>query len=145
MTDVQATWQRGRVVATEPAADGIRRIEIETDLAVRAEPGSHVDVRIGREIKDVRSYSIADASPDGRRLTLGIHLSPTSRGGSSHMHSLTAGDDVELTTPLQNFPLRVGAQRYVLLAGGVGITAIAATAATLRRVGADYTLVFAAR
>ena len=93
----------------------------------------------------MRSYSIAHSSPDGRRLTLGVHLSPTSRGGSSHMHSLTAGDEIELTTPLQNFPLRIGAQRYVLLAGGVGITAIAAMAATLRRIGADYTLVFAGR
>ena len=61
------------------------------------------------------------------------------------MHSLTAGAELELTTPLQNFPLRIGAQRYVLIAGGVGITAITAIAATLRRVGADYTLIFAAR
>ena len=50
-----------------------------------------------------------------------------------------------ITQPLQNFPLRVGAQRYVLLAGGIGITAIANMAAVLRNVKADYTFVYAGR
>ena len=40
------------------------------------------------------------------------------------MHALKPGDTLEITQPLQNFPLRVGAARYVLLAGGIGITAI---------------------
>ena len=75
---------------------------------------------------------------DGHSVTLGVHLSPTSRGGSQFMHTLQPGDPIELTAPLQNFPLRIGAPRYVLLAGGIGITAMAAMAAVLRRVGAEY-------
>src|SRR5690606_6322214 len=51
----------------------------------------------------------------------------------------------EVTQPLQNFPLRHGAPRYLLLAGGVGITAIAAMARSLARVKADFTLVYAGR
>ena len=50
-----------------------------------------------------------------------------------------------MTQPLQNFPLRVGAPRYVLLAGGIGITAVAEMARVLRHVGADYTLVYVGR
>ena len=55
------------------------------------------------------------------------------------------GDELEVTQPLQNFPLRVGAPRYVLLAGGIGITAVAEMARVLRHVGADYTLVYVGR
>jgi vanillate O-demethylase ferredoxin subunit len=61
------------------------------------------------------------------------------------MHSLKPGDTLRVTQPLQNFPLRVGAERYVLLAGGIGITAIMNMAAVLRNVKADYTLVYAGR
>ena len=61
------------------------------------------------------------------------------------MHQLVPGQRLEITQPLQNFPLRVGAQRYILLAGGIGITAIANMAAVLKRLKADYTLVYVGR
>jgi vanillate O-demethylase ferredoxin subunit len=136
-------WQSGRVVSVEPVADDIARIAIETDRAHRAAPGTHIDVRI--EDGGIRSYSIVSAGADGRSVTLGVRLSPTSRGGSRYMHSLRPGDQLEMTAPLQNFPLRVGASGYVLLAGGIGITAVAAMAAVLRRVGSDYRLVYVGR
>ena len=61
------------------------------------------------------------------------------------MHTLRRGDTIEITQPLQNFPLRVGAETYVLLAGGIGITAIANMAAALRTLKVDYRLVYAGR
>ena len=61
------------------------------------------------------------------------------------MHGLAAGDRVEMTQPLQNFPLGVGAARYVLVAGGIGITALLSMATVLRERGADYTLVYVGR
>ncbi|UZG52966.1 PDR/VanB family oxidoreductase [Rhodococcus opacus] len=143
MTDNKITWQQGQVISVEPAADGIAKIVIATEQSHRAAPGVHVDVRIGSGA--VRSYSIVSGAADGHSVTLGVHLSPTSRGGSRYMHTLQAGDPIELTAPMQNFPLRVGAPRYVLLAGGIGITAMAAMAAVLRRVGADYRFVYVAR
>ncbi|WP_172653075.1 PDR/VanB family oxidoreductase [Rhodococcus opacus] len=143
MTDNKITWQQGQVISVEPAADGIAKIVIATEQSHRSAPGAHVDVRIGSGA--VRSYSIVSGAADGHSVTLGVHLSPTSRGGSRYMHTLQAGDPIELTAPLQNFPLRVGAPQYVLLAGGIGITAMAAMAAVLRRVGADYRFVYVAR
>ncbi|WP_092808260.1 PDR/VanB family oxidoreductase [Rhodococcus globerulus] len=143
MADNKVIWQRGRVAGVERAADGIAKILIATEQSHRAAPGTHVDVRI--DSGDVRSYSIVSAGPDGHSVTLGVHLSPTSRGGSRYMHTLRPGDEIELTAPLQNFPLRIGASRYVLLAGGIGITAMAAMAAVLRRLGADYTFVYVGR
>ncbi|MGR6520302.1 PDR/VanB family oxidoreductase (plasmid) [Rhodococcus erythropolis] len=143
MADNKIIWQRGRVAGVEPAADGIAKILIATEQSHRAAPGTHVDVRI--DSGEVRSYSIVSAAADGHSVTLGVHLSPTSRGGSKFMHALRPGDEIELTAPLQNFPLRIGAPRYVLLAGGIGITAMAAMAAVLRRLGAEYTFVYVGR
>jgi ferredoxin-NADP reductase len=141
MADNQITWQRGRVVATTTAAAGIACIVVRTELPVRDEPGTHVDVRI--DTGDVRSYSIVESNRD--TVTLAVRLSTTSRGGSAFMHALKPGEDLDITAPLQNFPLRVGAARYVLLAGGIGITAIANMAGVLQRLGADYTLVYVGR
>ena len=127
-------------------ATGIRRIVLETDLPAPARPGSHLDlmVTIAGE-RDRRSYSIVDASDDGRRLAISVLRAPRSRGGSIFMHALAIGDQLEVTQPLQNFPLRVGAPSYVLLAGGVGITAIVNMARVLKSVGAECRLVYVAR
>jgi vanillate O-demethylase ferredoxin subunit len=92
-----------------------------------------------------RSYSVVESSEDGSRLAISVFKSPVSRGGSVFMHTLQVGDTLRITQPLQNFPLRVGAQRYVLLAGGIGVTAIMNMARVLRNVKADYTFIYAAR
>ncbi|MDA2806064.1 PDR/VanB family oxidoreductase [Nocardiopsis suaedae] len=141
----QVRWLRGRVVSTGPAAEGIARITIAAEEPVRADPGAHVDVRTGDGPAGVRSYSVVASGANGTELTLGVRLSPTSRGGSAFMHALRPGDALEVTAPLQNFPLRVGAPCYVLLAGGIGITALRAMAAVLRRLGAEYRLVYVGR
>ncbi|MEP9395667.1 PDR/VanB family oxidoreductase [Gordonia sp. VNK1] len=139
----QAEWLRGQIVSVQRLADAIARIGIATDEPTRALPGSHVDVRLPNG--DIRSYSVVSGAPDGRGVTLGVRLSPTSRGGSAFMHSLRPGDTLDVTAPLQNFPLRVGAPRYVLLAGGVGITAMVAMGEVLARLGADYRFVYVGR
>src|SRR5690606_19531462 len=72
-------------------------------------------------------------------------LSPASRGGSKAMHALTVGDELTVSGPVQSFPLSVGASRYVLVAGGIGVTALVAMATALRRRGADYELVLVGR
>lgn len=61
------------------------------------------------------------------------------------MHALNPGDSLEVTAPLQNFPLRVGASRYILVAGGVGITAIHSMARVHKRIGADYKVIYVGR
>ena len=119
----------------------IRRIVLEQSTAEEAEPGSHIDVMVSIDgQQDRRSYSIVESSDDGRRLAISVFRAPASRGGSHFMHALVPATRLEITQPLQNFPLRVGAQRYVLLAGGIGITAMINMARVLQSVKADYTL-----
>ena len=145
-TQSRPDWSTGRVVAAATVADGVRRITIARPPRGRAAPGSHVDVRVplGTRV-DVRSYSVVDSDDDGGRLTISVLRVPQSRGGSAFMHGLAPDDELPVTQPLQNFPLRVGAPHYVLLAGGIGITALTEMARVLRRVGADYTLVYVGR
>lgn len=145
-TTAQPIWDTGRVVESTQVAENVRRIVIERPPRGRAAPGSHLDVRIPTgDTTDVRSYSIVESTDDGSRLTISVLKVPQSRGGSAFMHTLTPGDELPVTQPLQNFPLSVTAPRHVLLAGGIGITALAAMAHVLHAIGADYTLVYVGR
>lgn len=141
MAEEQEMWQQATVVATRMLADEVLRIEVEPDTAIPVRPGAHVDIELviaGRE--DVRSYSIVDASEGGDRYALTVFRSPVSRGGAIAMHALQPGDRIRVTRPLQEFPLRIGAPAYTLVAGGVGVTAMLGMARVLRGLGADYTL-----
>lgn len=150
--DKQVEWQWAEVVECGDVADGVRRIVLAPERPVRVRPGEHVDVRVelgGRGApgadraspgSDERSYSIVDADEGGERIALSVFRAPASRGGSLFMHALVPGDRLRITQPLQDFPLRVGAPSYALVAGGVGITAILGMASLLRGLGADYTL-----
>ena len=139
-------WQRATVVENVPLTDSIRRIVFEPAMPVAVPPGAHLDVRVPIDGQtDRRSYSIVEAGDGGSRVALSVFDSPRSRGGAAAMHALEVGDVLEMTQPLLDFPLRIGAPRYVLLAGGIGITAVLGMARVLRRIGADYTLVYAGR
>ncbi len=139
-------WQGGTVVGVSDVATRIRRIEIDVDEPVRVDAGAHVDVSIDvRGEPAERSYSIVDASDDGGRIALSVFESETSRGGAAVMHALTAGARIKVTRPINDFPLRFGARRYLLIAGGIGITAMAMMAARLKRAGADYRLAYLGR
>ena len=141
MTDNQAEWQSATVVAVRDIADRIRRIEFEPENPVRVRPGEHIDVLVNIDGRsDDRSYSVVEGSEDGSRIVVSVFRTPTSRGGSMFMHELEVGETVRITQPLQDFPLRIGAPSYVLVAGGVGITAILNMARLLKQRGDDYVL-----
>jgi vanillate O-demethylase ferredoxin subunit len=139
-------WRHSTVAESTPIATSIRRIVIELPQPARFEPGAHVDivVPVGDTV-GVRSYSVVDASADGGRVALSVLRTATSRGGSQYMHSLTEGQSIRLRGPLQNFPIVPGAHQYLLLAGGIGITAIFGMAQVLRDSGAHYRLVYTGR
>lgn len=144
--DSKLSWQQGEVVEATSVADDVRRIVIRPDHPRPATPGSHLDVEVhdqGRVLR--RSYSVVRSEDDGRRWTISVQLAAASRGGSRAMHALQPGDGLRVSDPLQNFPLGVGAARYVLVAGGIGVTAIVAMASALKRRGVDYTLVLVGR
>jgi len=140
-------WTTATVVDTTPVADGIRRIVLEPASAgPPAPPGSHLDVGVYvNGGADLRSYSVVGMGPYGNTYVLGVQLARQSRGGSAYMHSLRRGAQIPVTQPLQNFPLAYGRPRYLLLAGGIGITALVAMGRDLKDRGADYRFVYGAR
>ena len=112
-------WQRATVIGSAELTSAIRRIVMRPQHPVPAPPGSHLDVRMRLGTETVtRSYSIVDSESAGAALAISVFDSEASRGGAAMMHALQEGDVIEVTQPLQDFPLRLGAPTYTLLAGG---------------------------
>ncbi len=135
-----------RVRARYDATDKIAVFDLEPtnagfvgDLSA----GSHIDVRLGDE-GIVRQYSLCGpvGRPDFYRIAV-LRVDP-SRGGSRAMHDLKVGDELEISTPRQNFGL-VDARHHILIAGGIGVTPLIAMARSLDFSGGDYRLHYVAR
>jgi vanillate O-demethylase ferredoxin subunit len=139
-------WQKGHVIENVEVAEGIRQLTIRQSLPAKADAGSHIDLWLdvaGEKVR--RSYSIVRQSNDLLDLTIAIFRVKNSRGGSIAMHQLQAGDELDITQPIQNFPLRFGAKKYVLLAGGIGVTALVSMADALKAANREYRFVYASR
>lgn len=154
MTNAAAhDWRTCTVVESRSVSTRARRITLERPVASGrpAEPGTRIDVRIplpdkgSDNVSDVRSYSIVESDDLGKHLTVTVQRAANSRGGSAYLHGLRVGDTIGATRPLQDFPLSFGADGYLLLAGGIGVTALVSVARALRRHGAPYRIVYAGR
>jgi ferredoxin-NADP reductase len=83
-------------------------------------PGAHVDVLLPNGLE--RQYSLCGdpANQDSYRIAV-LRENP-GRGGSAYLHEqVRPGSMLEIRAPRNNFPL-AEADRYVLIAGGIGIT-----------------------
>jgi cytochrome P450/ferredoxin-NADP reductase len=105
--------------------------------------GAHVDLLF--EGFD-RSYSLCGDPAARDRFEVAVLREQAGRGGSAHIHAhLAEGDTVRVRGPKNHFRLDEEAERYVLIAGGIGITPILAMADRLKRLGKDYELHYAGR
>ncbi|MFB9378365.1 PDR/VanB family oxidoreductase [Kineococcus gynurae] len=141
MSTTNDPLHRARVVEARDVARDVRRVVLQHAPGRPAEPGSHLQLEVvvdGRP--ELRSYSVVESSPTGDRSVISVLLTPTSRGGGRFVHALEVGDEVRCSGPRQGFPLRPGAARYVLVAGGIGITALLASARLLAARGRDVRL-----
>lgn len=136
-----------RVTAIRYAANGInvyelRRLDNATLPAVA--PGAHIDVHLPGGI--VRQYSLVTAGSDLCAYLIAIKRERASRGGSSFMHDkLRVGQLLEIGGPRNSFPLHEQARHTVLIAGGIGVTAIWSMAQRLERIGRSFELHYACR
>ncbi|MFM6977288.1 MAG: ferredoxin reductase, partial [Micrococcales bacterium] len=139
-------WQQGRIVAVSDVAERIKKFVIRQSNPAKAQPGSHIDLMVSVNGEPTRrSYSVLSQSEDLTDLEIAVFQVNNSRGGSVAMHELSVGDELDITQPIQNFPLRFGAKKYVLLAGGIGVTAIIEMAKQLKVHGANYKFFYVAR
>ena len=127
-------------------AEGICSFELEAcdgSPLPPFEPGAHIDVHLPAGI--IRPYSLCPGDEQQGRYLIAVLREPTSRGGSTAMHTLRDGDRLRIGLPRNHFPLDPGASRSVLLAGGIGITPMLAMAEHLAARGSDFVLHYCAR
>lgn len=106
--------------------------------------GSHIDVHVpgsrpGSPVL-IRQYSLLNSESARDRYQIAVLREPASKGGSVGVHdSVRVGDVITISAPRNHFALDPGvAGRSFLLAGGIGITPIAAMAEALYARGSEF-------
>ncbi|MFV9452664.1 PDR/VanB family oxidoreductase [Rhodococcus sp. NM-2] len=107
------------------------------------EPGAHVDVHLPSGT--VRQYSLCGDPADSTRYRIAVLELPAGRGGSVEVHrELRPGRLIEVGRPRSNFAL-TEADRYVFVAGGIGVTPMLPMIREVQRRGETWELVYGAR
>ncbi|PVH73804.1 putative vanillate O-demethylase oxidoreductase [Cadophora sp. DSE1049] len=106
--------------------------KITSEIVTDVKPGSHIRVKLGKDGKLVRAYSVVGG--DTNRFELGVAFDKdVSRGGSQYLHeNVHVGDELQFSVIKSDFPLQEDADSHILIAGGIGITAFLETAKYLR-------------
>ena len=106
-------------------------------------PGAHLDLVLGNGL--IRQYSLCGDPADTSELRVAVLREPSGRGGSAYVHDvLAAGDVVEVDGPRNHFPL-VKADRYLFVAGGIGITPLLPMLSAVRSSSAEWALLYGGR
>lgn len=136
------TVHRVKTEATDTVSIELRPVGMDRLPAFDA--GSHVDLHLPNGI--VRSYSLVNVSDACNRYVLGVLRSQKSQGGSTYIHDyLHEGDPLTISAPRNNFPLDESGERFMLIAGGIGITAIYSMAQRLVSLGKTVEMLYCCR
>ncbi|MFE5681529.1 PDR/VanB family oxidoreductase [Streptomyces erythrochromogenes] len=123
------------------ASGGCRTFELrpaDSGAFPSFDAGAHIDVHLRPSL--IRQYSLLGSPHDRSRYLICVRRDPRGRGGSIAMHQEVAvGQQLRISAPRNRFPLAAAA-RYVLIAGGIGITPLLAMADTLTRQHAEFAL-----
>lgn len=105
-------------------------------------PGAHLDVELpgGR----LRQYSLCGDPAARDHYRIAVRRLPDGGGGSLAIHRLRRGDGLVVRGPRNAFPY-IARDRYLFVAGGIGITPILPMVRDAARRGADWTLFYAGR
>lgn len=116
-------WVFARVVSTHLVTPTVQEFCIEpSGGALPYAPGAHLQMHILVNGKpQTRSYSLL-GEPNGKSYRFAVKYLPEGRGGSVAMWRLSVGDQLEISAPLNHFPLDLTAPAYFIAAGGIGIT-----------------------
>jgi ferredoxin-NADP reductase len=140
------TAQAVRVEAKTPLADDVVALTLVSAAGAVLppwEPGAHVDLHLAPGL--IRPYSLCGDPADRGRWRVAVLREPGGRGGSDFVHSaLTVGTELAVTGPRNHFRL-AGADRYLFIAGGIGITPILPMVAEAARRGRPWRLVYGGR
>ncbi|MBO6560262.1 MAG: oxidoreductase [Nisaea sp.] len=106
-------------------------------------PGAHITIETPSGA--MRRYSLLNDGGAPAEYVIAIKRETNSRGGSSSMHDdATVGTELQVEPPENEFEL-VGASKYLLIAGGIGVTPILSMARKLTAEGKPFKLVYCTR
>lgn len=106
--------------------------------------GSHIELQLAPGL--TRSYSLLNSPEDTQKYQIAVHLSPTSKGGSSHLHSnIQVGQTINCSGPRNLFKLDESAAHTCLIGGGIGITPLMSMAKRLTLLKKSWELHYCAR
>jgi ferredoxin-NADP reductase len=133
---------RGR----EPVAGGVIALTLRrADSAGLPawKPGAHIDLLLDGGL--VRQYSLCGDPAECAAWRIAVLREQTGRGGSDFVHDrLREGDEIRVRGPRNNFPL-LPAERYLFVAGGIGITPILPMVREATRSGVPWRLLYGGR
>ncbi|GAA5170697.1 PDR/VanB family oxidoreductase [Pseudonocardia eucalypti] len=134
------------VTAKEPVSDGVVALSLAHPQGRRLPdwtPGAHLDLVLPNGM--TRQYSLCGSRWDTGAYRVAVLREPDGRGGSAYVHDrLRVGDRVGVGGPRNNFPL-VPSERYLFIAGGIGITPLLPMVHQADLLGADWHLVYGGR
>ncbi|MFI5805080.1 PDR/VanB family oxidoreductase [Streptomyces sp. NPDC051561] len=135
------------VAAKERAADGVVALTLEHPDGARLPdwtPGAHIDLVLPGD-GGVRQYSLCGDRWDAYRYRIAVLREPGGRGGSAYVHDrLRPGDRVGVGGPRNHFPL-VPSEKYLFVAGGIGITPLLPMVRQAELLGTEWELVYGGR
>jgi ferredoxin-NADP reductase len=109
----------------------------------RFSAGAHIGVRLGEQVW--RDYSLWNDPAERRRYCIAVLREKLGEASRLLHDGVHVGDIVEVALPRNHFPLAEGAQRHLMLAGGIGITPMMAMVAELKRRRAEFRLYYCTR
>jgi len=106
-------------------------------------PGAHVTVKTPSGA--MRRYSLVGSGEQPDKYVIAVKREPESRGGSQSMHEdASEGTELLVEPPENEFELK-SAPKYLLIAGGIGVTPIYAMANKLAEEGKPFNIIYCTR
>lgn len=135
-----------RVTAKEPVAEDVVTLELAAPSGLRLRdwaPGAHIDLLLPNGM--TRQYSLCGDRWDPFTYRVGVLREQAGRGGSAYVHDeLEVGDPIGVGGPRNNFAL-VPSERYLFVAGGIGITPLLPMLRQADMLGTDWHLLYGGR
>ncbi|MBA9006341.1 PDR/VanB family oxidoreductase [Thermomonospora cellulosilytica] len=135
-----------RVADKRAVADGVVALTLVRPDGRRLPdwaPGAHVDLVLPGGL--TRQYSLCGDRWDAYSYRVAVLREPDGRGGSAFIHDeLEVGATVGLGGPRNNFRL-VPSERYLFVAGGIGITPLLPMVRQAAMLGTDWRLLYGGR
>jgi ferredoxin-NADP reductase len=136
-----------RVTGVAAEARDVLRLELADPAGAELppfEPGAHLALHLPNGL--VRHYSLVNDWRERHRYVLAVGRARNGRGGSDYVHSmLRQGMALQCGVPANNFVLDPSAERYLFIAGGIGITPIMSMIGWCEAQGKPWRLAYAAR